>query len=119
MRSNAINSPLMDIAASIQRLTSPDELIIVRSDKPRRDALWQRRNNYETPAMFYQSRRHGWVLPADGFDVTSLERLRTRGARIIYNPLTGQTHKDVTRWLKQESDILIDQPGCQVYRLHT
>ena len=117
MRSNAINSPLMDIAASIQRLTAPDELIIVRSDKPRRDALWQRRNNYETPAMFYQSRRHGWVLPADGFDVTSLERLRTRGARIVYNPLTDQTHKDVTRWLKQESDILIDQPGCHVYRL--
>lgn len=119
MRTNAINSPLMAIAASIRRLTDPGELIIVRSEKPRRDRLWQRRNNYETPAMFYQARRHGWVLPADGFDISGLEQLRARGARIVYNPMPGQTSKDVTRWLAREGDTLIDHPRCRVYRLRS
>jgi hypothetical protein len=119
MRTNAINSPLMDVATSIRRLTEPGELIVVRSEKPRRDKLWQRRNNYETPAMFYQTRRHGWVLPADGFDIADLEQLRARGARIVYNPMPGQTSEEVTRWLEREGDTLINQSSCRVYRLRS
>lgn len=119
MRSNAIQTHLMDVAASIRSLTEPDELVIVRSEKPRRDALWQRRNNYESPAMFYQARRHGWVLPADGFEVAELERLRARGARLVYNPMPGQTSDAVQRWLAEKGDTLITEASFRVHRLRS
>jgi hypothetical protein len=118
-RTGAIESPLMDIAATIRRLSSPSDLVIVRSQKPRHDKLWQRRNNYENPAMFYQAELHGWVLPADGFELADLKRLRTLGARLIYNPMPGQTSEAVKNWLDKESETVINQPRVQVHRLRS
>ena len=117
MRSNVVNQTLTDIAASIRHQTSPDELMIVRSEKPRRDELWQRRNNYETPTMLYQTRRQGWVLPDDEFTIAELERLRARGARLVCNPKPGQTNPDVEQWLAAESEILIARPRFRFHRL--
>ena len=119
MRSNVVNQTLTDIAASIRRQSSPDELLIVRSEKPRKDELWQRRHNYENPTMLYQSRRRGWVLADDDFTVTELERLRSRGARLIYNPRPGQTTPDVEQWLVAESEALITSPRFRLHRLYT
>ena len=117
MRSNVVNQTLTDIAASIRHQTSPDELMIVRSEKPRRDELWQRRNNYETPTMLYQTRRQGWVLPDDEFTIAELERLRAKGARLVCNPKPGQTNPDVEQWLAAESEILIARPRFRFHRL--
>jgi len=119
LRTNVIETSLMDIAASIRKLTTPEDLVIIRSEKPRVDKLWRRRNNFESPAMFYQTRRHGWVLPADGFEVADLERLRARGARVVYNPMPGQTSEEVKLWLEQEGETLIDQTSIRVHRLRS
>ena len=118
-RSGVVETQLMDIAASIRRLSEPDDLVVMRGRKPRVDPIWERRNNYENPSLFYQAQRRGWVLPADGFDVAALEDLRRRGARFVCDAAPSATTAAVSRWLDQHAESVLDAPNWRVHRLHT
>ncbi|MFK7743005.1 MAG: ArnT family glycosyltransferase [Planctomycetota bacterium] len=115
-RSQAVTSNLMDIAASIRALTDPTESIIIRGAKQFWDETWERRNNYEEPALFYQTGLQGWVLPVDGFGVAELKDLKRRGARLVYDCIAGEDGPSQA-WLAANSVVLLDEGGVRLHRL--
>ena len=115
-RAGMVDNPMLDVAASIRELSMRDELIVVRSEKKRVDELWKRRNNFEDPRLFYQTRLHGWVVPADGFDVASLEQLRKDGAALVFD-WAGASPGPTRDWLEANGEVLLDQPRARLYRL--
>lgn len=117
-RRQVVETPLMDLAASLRRLAQPDELVVVRGEKPRRDPVWNRTNNFEDPRLLYQARLRGWVVPVDGFGVDALASLHRRGARLVYDPLPGATGPDVERWLEEHGEPVLELANGRVYRLH-
>ncbi len=112
-------SPILEVAAFLRENSAPTSLVIVRSDKPGLDPEWHRGNNFEDPRLFYQAQRRGFVLPADGFDVPSLVKLRARGGRFVYNPLPAQTSAEVTRWLDDHGEVVLRTPQAVVHRLRS
>ncbi|MEO6596773.1 MAG: glycosyltransferase family 39 protein [Planctomycetota bacterium] len=112
-------SPMIDIAASIRRLSGPTELTVVASEKTRYDPVWRRTNNFEDPRLLYHAHRHGWVLPSDGFQVTTLENLRSRGARLVCGPLACLSAPGVAAWLAANGEQVFRQGQTVVHRLHT
>lgn len=117
-RAGMTENPMLELAADIRGVTSADELIVVRSEKRRVDDLWQRRNNFEDPRLLYQAQLRGWVLPADGFDVAALERLRRQGAALVYD-WAGDSAGATRDWLQANGRVVIDRPGARLYRLFT
>lgn len=115
-RAGMVDNPMLDVAASIRELSTRDELIVVRSEKKRVDELWKRRNNFEDPRLFYQTRLHGWVVPADGFDVAALEQLRKDGAALVFD-WAGASPGPTRDWLEANGEVLLDQPRARLYRL--
>lgn len=115
-RAGMTDNPMLRVAASIRELSEQGDLVVVRSEKQRHDALWQRRNNYEDPRLLYQSGRHGWVVPADGFDVASLERLRAQGAALVFD-WAGDSACATRDWLEANAEVVLDEPRARLYRL--
>lgn len=111
------STPLLTLATRIRDLSEPEELTVLRADKPEFDVAWGRRNNFEDPRLFYHARRHGWILPRDGFDVATLQDLRQRGARIVVDLLPGLTTPEVSRWLTEHGDVVLREPSWIVHRL--
>lgn len=110
-------TPLLSLASSIRDLSEPEELTIVRADKPAYDEAWERRNNFEDPRLLYHAQRRGWILPADGFEVAMLDDLHRRGARLVVDLLPGLTQGEVSRWLAEHGDVVLRQPTAVVHRL--
>ena len=108
---------VLDVAAVIRASFVADALAIVRSHREGYDAWWRRRTNYEEPVLLYQARRRGWVVPADGFEVAELERLRARGADFVVDQLPGQASAEVQGWLAANAELVLDRSGCTVHRL--
>ncbi|MCK5944863.1 MAG: glycosyltransferase family 39 protein, partial [Planctomycetes bacterium] len=117
-RRGMVDNPMIEVAAAIRELTRPDERIVVRSAKQRIDPLWNRRNNFEDPSLLYQTRLHGWVVPADGFVPAALRRLRAAGATLVFD-WAGPTRSPARDWLEQHAKLLLDRPGARLYRLRT
>lgn len=109
-------NPMLDVTASIRELSQRGERIVVRSEKPRVDELWQRRNNFEDPRILYQTGLHGWVLPSDGFDVPTLERLREQGATLVFD-WAGDSPSAAREWLEANAKVILDEPRARLYRL--
>ncbi len=117
---NVVNaSPTMGAAAVVRATSSPDALLIVRSDKPRRDAAWGRGNNFEDPRLFYQAKRRGYVLPVEQFDVASLVALRDRGAVFVFDSVPATTSPATAAWLAANGNLVFDQGGVHLHRLHS
>jgi 4-amino-4-deoxy-L-arabinose transferase-like glycosyltransferase len=102
----------MTLACQLRERTAADELMVVRSPREAYDSYWRRRTNHECPAMHYQARRRGWVLPRDGFDPTSLAALRLRGADIIVDTDHHLATPELKAWLLQNADRLPDLAGA-------
>ncbi len=117
-RSQAITNPPMELAVAMREVASARPLAIVRAEKPRFDPQWQRTNNFEDPRFLYQSRLRGWVLPADGFDLAKLTELHGQGGRIVYDPLPAKNSAELSQWLDEHGDVLIDRHGVRIHRLH-
>ncbi|MBL9077259.1 MAG: glycosyltransferase family 39 protein [Planctomycetes bacterium] len=111
------STPLLELATSVRALSEPDDLTIVRAEKPAFDATWRRRNNFEDPRLLYHAQRRGWILPRDGFDVATLADLRARGARFVVDLLPGQVTPDVARWLADHGEVVLRHPNGVVHRL--
>ena len=58
------------------------------------------------------------MLPADGFDVAALERLRRQGAALVYD-WAGDSAGATRDWLQANGRVVIDRPGARLYRLFT
>lgn len=117
-RHDMVDNPMLDVAASIRRMSLHDERIVVRSQKRRVDPVWHRRNNFEDPRLFYQTRLHGWALPADGFEPLALERLQARGAALVFD-WAGGARSPARDWLEQHAEVLFDRPAGRLYRLRS
>jgi hypothetical protein len=111
------STPLLLLATSVRELSAPEDLAIVRADKPEFDEAWDRRNNFEDPRLLYHAHRRGWILPADGFEVATLENLHRRGARLVVDLLPGLTTREVTAWLTAHGEVVLRQPTAVVHRL--
>jgi hypothetical protein len=116
-RSTFLKTPSMDIAKSIMLLTERNELMVIRSGKVKHDDYWQRRNNFETPCLLYQTNLKGWVLPLDGFDWRSIEDLKQRGAHLIQYSTPPALDPQTSEWLTQNADVVLDQSGEHLLRL--
>lgn len=110
-------SPIMAAAAVAAASSQPGELLIVRSDKPRRDVSWGRGNNFEDPRLFYQARRRGFVLPVEEFTSSRLERLVRRGGVLVFDPLPATTPAEVTAWLAANGRILFEGGEVRLWRM--
>jgi hypothetical protein len=117
MRKTVIASPYMAASHAIRERSAPEELIVVRSDKTRADAAWNRPQNFEDPRVFYQAQRRGWVLPADGFDAAELARFHLRGATFVFDPLPETAPPETKAWLAEHGEVVFAQNGFVVYRL--
>lgn len=117
-RTNMVDNPMLDVAATIRRLSVRDELIVIRSEKKRVDPLWKRRNNFEDPRLLYQTRLHGWVVPADGFEPRELQRLKSEGAALVFD-WSGAAASPARAWLEKNGKVLFDEPGGRLYRLRS
>jgi hypothetical protein len=111
------STPLLSLAAMVRQLSAPEELAVVRADKPQFDAAWLRRNNFEDPRLLYHAQRRGWILPADGFEAGKLAELQARGARLVVDLLPGRTSPATERWLAEHADVVLRQPTAVVHRL--
>lgn len=116
-RTVMLATPLMDVAKTIRDTTGPEDRMIVRSKKPRHDVAWNRRNNFENPAMLYQSQRRGWVVPTDEFDARQVERLWQQGARLVCDPVKADISPSLSRWLREHSEPILESRIARVYRL--
>ena len=117
MRMTVQDAPVVHIAAAVQPHVRPGDLVVVRADKPRIDPLWRRANNFEDPRFLYLARMRGWVVPMDGFDTGTLEELRRRGARLVYDQVAATTAPEVRTWLEQNGELLLERDGVRVHRL--
>lgn len=117
-RNEVLAAPVMELAARIRGCTEPDERIVVRSRKNHRDPVWQRRHNFEDPTLLYQAGLQGWVLACDAFGVDRLERLRERGARLVFDCIVDERTPS-QRWLQQNADLLLDSPHGRLHRLRS
>lgn len=115
---NVVNqSTIMAAAQVVKSTTQPGDLLIVRSDKPRRDVSWGRGNNFEDPRLLYQSQRRGFVLPVDEFDVPALAELHRRGGVVVFDPLPETTSASAAEWLARHGELIFDR-GMRVWRLN-
>ena len=115
-RTEMTRSPMLEVAASIRALSLEGELIVVRSEKTRVDELWERRNNFEDPRLLYQASLQGWVVPSDGFDVATLQRLRGQGAALVFD-WAGDSACETRDWLEANAEVVLDAPRARLYRL--
>lgn len=109
----------LDLAARLRALSSPQDLAVVRAEKPFADATWGRRNNFEDPRLLYHARRRGWVVPADGFDAATLRDLKQRGARWVVDVLPGRTSAETAQWLRENGEVVVHEASGVVHRLRT
>ncbi|MBL8752455.1 MAG: hypothetical protein JNK15_04060 [Planctomycetes bacterium] len=100
--------PIMAAAKVVQDLSKPDDLVVVRSDKPRLDKEWHSGNNFEDPRLLYQSRRRGFALPMEEFDPDQLARLRWLGARFVFDPTPAATSAATNEWLQTHAELVHD-----------
>jgi hypothetical protein len=108
--------PIMAAAKVVESMSAPDDLVIVRSDKPREDKEWNSGNNFEDPRLLYQSRRRGFALPVEEFTPDQLAYRRRIGARFVYDPLPQNTSAATHTWLQTNAELVHDD-GVQVWRL--
>lgn len=107
----------MTTGAEVQAMSQPDELTVVHGYRERVDAFWRRRTNFEEPMLLYHARRHGWVLPRDGFLVADLAELHRRGARIVVDQLPAETPPESRAWLDANAEVVKEHAGRRIYRL--
>lgn len=107
----------LEIAAALSSASQPDELAVIRAEKPEYDEYWGRRNNFEDPRILYHARRRGWVLPADGLDEGLLEALVLRGARVFVDVAPRAAHESLARWLETRAELVGASGRARVYRM--
>ena len=107
--------PIMAAAKVVQSLSAPDDLIVVRSEKPREDKEWHSGNNFEDPRLLYQSRRHGFAIPREEFTWDRLADLRRLGARFAFDPVPGSAPAATVTWLRANAELVFDA-DVQVWR---
>jgi hypothetical protein len=113
-----VNSlPIVEVAAATRPLVQAGDRLIVRADKPRRDAEWGRVNNCEDPRFFYLTGLRGWVVAADEWDLATLQGLHQRGARWVYDSHPETTGAEVAAWLAAAGECRIDLAGGRVWQL--
>ena len=116
-RQRCLESGQIDAGAAVAAMSSPKDLVVVRSFRTGYDAFWRRRTNHEDPVLLYHARRHGWVLPADGFEPASLINLQRRGARIVVDQVPASTSEEARAWLDANSERTENRGGCSIHRL--
>jgi hypothetical protein len=118
-RLRCLASEQIATGAEVATLSAPDELTVVRGYRERTDAFWRRRTNFEEPAVLYQARRRGWVVPRDGFEPADLDALHRRGARVVVDQLPAETAPATRAWLEANAEVVREHPGRRVYRLRS
>lgn len=109
----------MTTGAEVQALSTPEELTVVHGYREGVDPFWRRRTNFEEPMLLYHARRHGWVLPRDGFTAPALADLHHRGARIVVDQVPDETPPESRAWLEANSDVVKEHAGRRIYRLRS
>jgi hypothetical protein len=116
-RAGCLAPDLAALGAAIREWTPDGERIVVRSFREGFDAYWRRRTNFEDPVVVYHARRHGFVLPQDGFTPDAIEPLRERGARVVVDQTPASTPGATRLWLEANSDAVRHVGGSKLYRL--
>jgi hypothetical protein len=118
---NVVNTlPIVDVAHTARQHIGPNDRIVARSVKARRDTAWARNQNCEDPRFFYLARARGWVLAKEEFTVDRLAQLHGAGARFVYDPLPQENAPEVTAWLAAHGERIAEQDrGGVVYRLRS
>lgn len=116
---NVVNAlPIVEVAHAARAQIGPNDRIVARSAKARRDTAWARNQNCEDPRFFYLARARGWVLAKEEFTVDRLAQLHGAGARFVYDPLPAENAPEVTAWLAANGErIAAKDEGGVVYRL--
>lgn len=116
-RHAAGNAAILTVATAVRESTSPADLIVVRSPKPRIDTYWNRRNNFEDPVLLYHAQRFGWVVPAEDFGVDNLAGLQRRGARMCVDLLPDRTQAASSADKKPHYPCVFDHAAGRVYSM--
>lgn len=112
--------PIVEVARAARPHIGPNDRIVVRSVKARRDTAWSRNQNCEDPRFFYLARAHGWVIAKEEFTVDRLAQLHGAGARFVYDPLPTENAPDVAAWLAAHGERIAEKDdGGIVYRLRS
>jgi hypothetical protein len=102
--------------AAVDRLTNPDELIVVRSPNPAYDDFWRQPNNYHDPRVFFISKTRGWTIGREQEDVALLEEAGRRGARFFVDPLADRSAV-LDGWLSQRADLVwTGESGARIWQ---
>ena len=110
--------PIVEVAVAARSHIGPNDRIVARSVKTRRDTAWSRNQNCEDPRFFYLARARGWVLAKEEFTVDRLAQLHGAGARFVYDPMPLENAPEVTAWLAAHGERIAEQDGGGVvYRL--
>lgn len=109
--------PIVTAARTITPILRPDDLLLVRSEKPRIDAGWNRQQNIEDPRFFALTSHRGFVVAADEWDVATLDDRRRRGADVVVDSLPAATPDAVRDWLATNGELLYDGAEVRIHRL--
>ena len=102
----------------VDRLTSPGDLLIVRSPNEAYDVFWESGRNYHEPRIFYISDTRGWTIGREQDDLKLLADATKRGARFFVDPL-AQSSPVIDAWLGQAGELVWSQKGGgRIWRLH-
>jgi hypothetical protein len=110
-------SSIVNAGRELDRLTEPDDLVIVRSVNEAYDVFWQSGRNYHEPRIFYMTATRGWTIGREQADIALLADATRRGARFFVDPLP-EGNPEVDAWLRGAGDLVWSQPGGgRIWRL--
>ena len=102
----------------VDRLTDPNDLIVVRSQHSAYDTFWQQPANYHDPRIFYLSRTRGWTLGREQKDVTFVADAVGRGARFFADPVVERSAV-LDRWLATHGELVWSHGSdARIWKLH-
>ena len=110
-------SNVVNAGRELDRLTEPDDLVIVRSVNEAYDVFWQSGRNYHEPRIFYMTSTRGWTIGREQADIALLADATQRGARFFVDPLP-EGNPEVDAWLRTAGEIVWSQQGGgRIWRL--
>jgi hypothetical protein len=108
---------VVNTGRELDRLTEPEDLVIVRSVNEAYDVFWQSGRNYHEPRIFYMTGTRGWTIGREQADIAFLADASRRGARFFVDPLP-EGKPQVDEWLRSAGDLVWSQPGGgRIWRL--
>lgn len=112
------NAPAVAAGAVLSSVSTPGDLVVIRSVFGDYDPVWRTPNNFQDPRVFYLSRTRGWAVGSDDTDPKSVSKPAEAGARFYVEVIPRLPSEKLDAWLSANAKLLhTTEFGGKVYGL--